>query len=145
VLKESERQEQSYIGRLGKFVEPAIAPLGFDWKIGVALITGFAAKEVVVSTMGVLYQAENDANEESETLIYRIQNETHKAGDNAGEKVFTVATTLSFLVFVLIYMPCLAVIAAIKRETGSWKWAGFVALYTTVIAWVLAFSIQLIA
>lgn len=142
LMMESERQAQSYIGQLGKYVAPVIEPLGFDWKIGVSLITGFAAKEVVVSTMGVLYNASEDADETSATLMSRIQSQKFTEGPQEGKKVFSVATTLSFLIFVLIYMPCLAVLVAVRRETGTWLWAGFVALYTTTIAWGLAYLVQ---
>ncbi len=138
--KESERQGQSYLGRVGKFIEPVIAPLGFDWKMGVSLLAGVAAKEIVVSTLGVLYQAK-DADEHSSTLITKLQNETYKSGSNAGEKIFTPLKALSFLLFILIYFPCVAVIAAIKKESGSWKWAAFTIVSTTLLAWIVAFSV----
>ena len=139
--KESERQEQSYLGRVGKFIEPVIIPLGFDWKMGVSLLSGVAAKEIVVSTLGVLYQAEKDADEHSSTLIKKLQNETHKSGKNIGSKVFTPLTALSFLLFILIYFPCVAVIVAIKKESGSWKWALFTIVSTTLLAWLVSFSV----
>lgn len=138
---ESERQEKSYLGRVGKFIEPAIAPLGFDWKMGVSLLSGVAAKEIVVSTLGVLYQADKDADEHSATLIGKLQNETYKSGSRIGTKVFTPLTALSFLLFILIYFPCVAVIAAIKKESGSWKWAVFTIVSTTLLAWFVAFSV----
>jgi len=138
--KESERQGQSYLGRVGKFIEPVIAPLGFDWKMGVSLLAGVAAKEIVVSTLGVLYQAK-DADEHSSTLITKLQNETYKSGSNAGEKVFTPLKAFSFLLFILIYFPCVAVIATIKKESGSWKWAAFTIVSTTLLAWIVAFSV----
>jgi len=139
--KESERQEQSYLGRVGKFIEPAIIPLGFDWKMGVSLLSGVAAKEIVVSTLGVLYQADKDADEHSSTLIDKLQNETYKSGSRVGAKVFTPLTALSFLLFILIYFPCVAVIAAIKKESGSWKWAAFTIVSTTALAWIIAFMV----
>ncbi len=139
--KESERQEQSYLGRVGKFIEPAIAPLGFDWKMGVSLLAGVTAKEIVVSTLGVLYQAEKDADEHSSTLIGKLQNEKYKSGEKLGEKVFTPLTAFSFLLFILIYFPCVAVIAAIKKESGSWKWAAFTIVSTTSLAWIVAFIV----
>ncbi|MHC1704899.1 MAG: ferrous iron transport protein B [Tenuifilaceae bacterium] len=139
--KESERQEQSYLGRIGKFIEPVIAPLGFDWKMGVSLLSGVAAKEIVVSTLGVLYQAEKDANEHSSTLIGKLQNEKFSSGPNIGEKVFTPLKAFSFLLFILIYFPCIAVIAAIKKEAGSWKWAAFTIISTTGLAWLVAFGV----
>ncbi|RPH32869.1 MAG: ferrous iron transport protein B [Bacteroidales bacterium] len=139
--KESERQEQSYLGRVGKFIEPAIAPLGFDWKMGVSLLAGVTAKEIVVSTLGVLYQAEKDADEHSSTLIGKLQKESYKSGPKVGEKVFTPLTAFSFLLFILIYFPCVAVIAAIKKESGSWKWAAFTIVSTTSLAWLVAFIV----
>lgn len=139
--KESERQAQSYLGRIGKFIEPAISPLGFDWKMGVSLLSGVAAKEIVVSTLGVLYQADKNADEHSPTLKSKLKNETYKSGAKLGMAVFTPITALSFLLFILIYFPCVAVIAAIKKESGSWKWAAFTIVSTTMLAWIVAFIV----
>lgn len=139
LAQESERQEGSYIGQIGKFIEPAIAPLGFDWKMGVALVAGAAAKEIVVSTIGVLYQADSD--NESEVLTMRLRNATYDDGPKKGQPIFTSLSALSFLIFVLIYFPCIAVVAAVKRESGSWKWAGFLVVYSTALAWILSFLI----
>jgi len=134
--------ENSYIGKIGKFVEPVIHPLGFDWKMGVSLITGTAAKEVLVSTMGVLYGSghyhESGIKKNLPTIL---QQEKYKEGSRIGEKVFTPLASFSFLLFILIYMPCVAVVATVKRESGSWKWAMFLILYTTTIAWVLSFTV----
>ena len=139
---EAERQEHSFIGRLGKFIEPVIKPLGFDWKMGISLVTGFAAKEIVVSTMAVLYQAEAGIQEdETASLQNRIKNEVYTTGPRKGETVFTSLSGFSFLLFVLFYLPCIAVIAAVGRESGSWKWAAFVLFYTTAIAWVASFVV----
>jgi len=137
IEKLSKQQEATYIGHLGQIIEPVIKPLGFDWKMGVSLITGIAAKEIVVSTMAVLYQSE-DGNENSSQLINRLRDERHADG----EKVFNKVNALAFLVFILIYFPCVAVIAAIKKESGSWKWALFTIFYTTGLAWILAFSVN---
>jgi ferrous iron transport protein B len=104
--------EDSFIGLLGKAVEPIFAVQGFDWRLDVSLIAGVGAKEIVASTIGVLY------------------------GDNAYN--FSQLTAYSFLLFVLIYFPCIATIAAIKQESGSWRWAFFAAIYTTVLAWVVS-------
>ncbi len=140
--REAERHEQSYIGRIGMAIEPVIRPLGFDWKMGIALVSGFAAKEVVVSTMGVLYQAdENAPPDESSSLQSRIREQVYTTGKRAGTPVFTPLTGFSFLIFVLFYLPCIAVIAAVGRESGSWKWAAFVLFYTTAIAWVASFVV----
>lgn len=136
--KATYRLQNSYIGMLGHWFQPVIAPLGFDWKMGVALITGAAAKEIVVSTMGVLYQ-DSDGGTANHTLSQKIQHQRYTAGPLQGQPVFTPAVALAFLVFVLIYFPCIAVVSAVKKETGGWKWALFLAGYTTVLAYVLAF------
>jgi len=132
--------QQSYIGRIGKFIEPAIAPLGYDWKIGVSLLTGMGAKEIVVSSMGVLYHAQGEADENSESLKAQLKAQRFTSGKHAGETVFTPRTTYSFLIFILLYFPCIAALAAIRREAGT-KWALFAACYTTAMAWLLAFAI----
>lgn len=139
IEKESERQANSYLGRLGKFIEPAIRPLGFDWKMGVSLLSGVAAKEIVVSTLGVLYQIES--NTDNGGLAEKLRNETHQSGKLTGRLVFTKITALAFLVFILVYFPCVAVISAIKNESGSWKWAVFTIFFTTGLAWLLAFLV----
>ena len=136
--KASEHQEQSYIGQLGHGIEPVIHPLGFDWKIGISIITGLAAKEIVVSTMGVLYQADLKADESSGSLIGKLQQQEHSNGKLKGQKVFSQLVAFSLMLFVLIYFPCVAVIAAIKKES-NWKWAVFTMFYTTAIAWTVAF------
>jgi ferrous iron transport protein B len=139
---EAEKQKHSFIGRLGVAIEPVIRPLGFDWKMGISLVTGFAAKEIVVSTMGVLYQADDGGSDaENSSLQSRIRDEVYTTGSKAGQPVFTPLTGLSFLLFVLFYLPCVAVIAAVGRESGSWKWAGFVLFYTTAIAWTASFVV----
>jgi ferrous iron transport protein B len=138
--KKADLQAGSCLGQLGKLIEPAVQPLGFDWKMGVSILTGMAAKEIVVSSMGILYQAGEDADENSSGLRERIQQQTHVSGPNAGERVFTPLTAYSFMIFVLLYFPCIAVIAAIRKE-GGWKWAVFSMTYNTVVAWLLAFLI----
>lgn len=139
LAKESERQEKSYIGQLGHTIQPLIDPMGYDWKMGVSIITGLAAKEIVVSTMGVLYQADRDADESSLSLKEKLQEQVHNQGRLKGQKVFTPLVAFSFMLFVLIYFPCVAVIAAIKKE-ANWGWAVFTMIYTTVIAWLVAFA-----
>ena len=121
----AEQQENSYIGQIGKAVEPVIEPLGFDWKLGIGLISGVGAKELVVSTLGVLYTNEEDV--ENVNLSNRIP--------------ITPLAALAYMLFVLIYFPCIATLAAIKQESGSWKWALFAAGYTTVLAWCIAFVV----
>ena len=137
-----QRLKQSYIGKIGKLVEPVIEPLGFDWRMGVSLITGAAAKEVVVSTMGVLFGDNIPENGKArESLSSKLQTATYDSGHMKGRKIFTPLAGFSFILFILIYMPCVAVIATVKRESGQWKWALFLMLYTTVLAWSLSFAV----
>ncbi|MFI3314859.1 MAG: ferrous iron transport protein B [Rikenellaceae bacterium] len=140
-------RQDSYLERIGHTIEPTIAPLGFDWKMGVSLISGVAAKEIVISTLGVLHNIEDsEDDQETETkLKEQLHRDVYSSGKHKGEKIFTTPTTLSFLVFVLLYFPCLAVIAAIKRESGSWKWAIFSLFYTTAIAWITSFIVYNVA
>ena len=121
----TEQQENSYIGRIGKAIEPAIEPLGFDWKLGVGILSGVGAKELVVSSLGVLYADNAEADAAS-----------------LGERIpITPLVAFGYMAFVLIYFPCIATLAAIKGETGSWRWTLFVAAYTTALAWVVSFAI----
>ncbi len=137
-----ERLERSYIAKIGKFIEPVIKPLGFDWKMGVSLITGAAAKEVVVSTMGVLYGSEHPADgSPKQNLPLLLKNVRYTDGPQLGKPIFTPLAGISYLLFILVYMPCVAVIITVSRESGSWKWALFLILYTTVLAWLLSFSV----
>lgn len=129
-----EHQEESYIGRIGKSIEPIMAPLGFDWKISVSLLSGMAAKEVVVSTLGVLYTGDS---ENQESLEARLTSESRADGT----PTFTPLVVVSLLLFVLIYFPCVATIVAIKEESGSWKWGVFSILYTTILAWLISFIV----
>lgn len=121
--------ENSYLGRIGKFCEPVMKPLGLDWKATVALLSGTAAKEIVVSTLGVLYKNEDESTL-SNTLI--------ASGD------FTQRSALAFMVFILLYFPCIAALAAIRNEAGR-KWALFSAIYSTAVAWVAGFVVYTIA
>ena len=137
--RESERQEKSYIGRMGHAIEPVISPLGFDWKMGVSILTGLAAKEIVVSTMAVLYQSGYDAGDETqETLKHKLIEQKHNTGVLRGQNVFTPLVSIGFMLFILIYFPCVAVIAAIRKE-ANWGWAIFTMVYTTGLAWLAAF------
>ncbi len=129
------QQEKSYIGQIGHFIEPAISPLGFDWKIGVSLLSGVAAKEIVVSTLSVLYTGESDSHVSS--LSQRLQTEVKPDGNPS----FTPVIALGMMLFVLIYFPCLATIVAIKNETNSWGWALFAAGYSLILAWLVAFGV----
>ena len=135
--KAYEKLEKSYAGSLGMMIAPVFKPLGFgNWKIAVGLVGGFVAKEIVVGTLGTLY-AVGEADEESETLRQALQKE--KRPD--GSKIYTPLVAYSLMVFVLLYLPCLATIAVIKRETNSWRWPIFTAIYTTALAWLVSFII----
>ena len=136
--KESDRLTNSYLGKIGKNIEPIVRPLGFDWKMSIALLAGLPAKEIIISTMGVLYQTEDEA---TVNLQQKLKDEVHDKGSKKGTKVFTVPSALAFLIFVLIYFPCIGVVAAIKNESGSWKWAILSILYTTGLAWIAAFLV----
>ncbi|MDR1056799.1 MAG: ferrous iron transport protein B [Prevotellaceae bacterium] len=144
LAQQSEHMSQSYVGRLGHFVEPVIRPLGYDWKIGVGLISGLAAKEFVISTMGILYQSVDDGSDrESADLINKIRQQEYTSGPKAMQKVFTPVAAYSLMLFILIYFPCVAVIAAIRKEAG-WRWAIFLVFYSTLLAWIVAFIATLI-
>ncbi len=139
VKLESDRLINSYLGRIGKFIEPVMRPLGFDWKMSIALVAGLPAKEIVISTMGVIYQSTDDEN--SVNLQQKLKIEKFETGKNKGQIVFTTPTALAFLIFVLIYFPCIGVVVAIKNESESWKWAAFAVFYTTSLAWIAAFLV----
>ena len=136
-LMHRKQQEDSYIGQLGHAIEPAIRPLGFDWKMGISLLSGIAAKEIVISTMSVIYQSAHNDETDTKQLITNMQNDKY----DDGTPVFTKRVSWSFLLFTLIYFPCIAVVAAIKKESGSWKWALFTIFYTTALAWMVAFGV----
>ncbi|MZI58147.1 ferrous iron transport protein B, partial [Enterococcus durans] len=122
---QAEQQKNSYIGQIGQAVEPVLKPLGFDWKLSIGLLSGVGAKELVVSTLGVLYT--NDADADVVSLAERIP--------------ITPLAAFSYMLFVLIYFPCIATLVAIKQESGSWKWAIFTAGYTTALAWLVSFAV----
>jgi ferrous iron transport protein B len=128
--------EQSAIGHIGHAIQPVLAPLGFDWKMSVAVLSGIAAKEVVVSTIGVLYQ-DGDPNA---SIQDRMMRSKHTEGRLTGQSVFTLRAGLAFMLFVLIYVPCIAVLAAIRRESGKWKWSALMVGYMTVLAWIVAWG-----
>jgi len=126
--------ENSYAGILGKAIEPVIKPLGFDWKIGIALITSFAAREVFVGTMATLYSVEENDNT---TLQQKMQSAT-KAD---GTKVYTLPTALSLMVFYVLAMQCMSTLAIVKRETRSWKWPVLQFTYMTALAYITSFIV----
>ena len=134
--KATVHQKNSYIGMIGEALQPILSPLGFDWKMSVSLMTGMAAKEVVVSTLSVLYVGEAD-DEGSPQLDKMMKEDTY----DDGTPVFTPLVALSFMLFVLIYFPCVATVSAIVHESGSWKWGLFVIGYTCFLAWAVSFVV----
>jgi ferrous iron transport protein B len=121
-------------------------PLGFDWKMSVAILTGVAAKEVVVGTLGVLYLVdEEEGLENSASLINRLQSQVYYDEARLGQPVFNPRVAMSFMLFILIYFPCVGVLAAIKKESASWKWPLFVVVYTSALAWLVSFGFYQIA
>ncbi|HKK69396.1 MAG TPA: nucleoside recognition domain-containing protein, partial [Bacteroidales bacterium] len=132
--KQAELLKNSYISRMGKFVQPVFEPIGFDWKMSVSVLTGVMAKEVVVSTMGVLYQSEEHNESEKLSLVDRLREE---AARNQTSRL----TYFAFLVFVLLYFPCFGTIAAIRREIKSRAWMTFVILFPLLLAWAVSYLI----
>lgn len=133
----SQQQEYSYIGRIGNVITPALRPLGFDWKMSIAILTGVAAKEITVGTLGVLHQASNHG-EHTNNLVEKLRNQRYTTGPHEGEHVFTPLVALSFMLFILIYFPCIAVVAAIHKESNSWKYPLFTVVYTTSLAYIIS-------
>jgi ferrous iron transport protein B len=121
---------------MGKWIEPVIAPLGYDWKIGIALISSFAAREVFVGTMATIYAIEGADSDEK--LAEKMQN---AVDPETNQKVFTMPTSLSLMVFYLFAMQCMSTLAVVKRETKSWKWPAIQLIYLTVLAYVASFVV----
>lgn len=127
--------QNSYAGKIGHLIEPVIAPLGFNWKIGVALIASFAAREVLVSTLSIIYNVGKDQTEESDTLISAIRD----AKNDDGTPTWTPLTALTLMVFFVLAMQCMSTVAVVRRETNTWGWALFMIAYMTGIAYIVAF------
>ena len=130
-LSKKEQQEQSYIGHIGRAIEPVFRAQGFDWKLDVGLVSGIGAKEIVASTMGILYSSEETADNGDEKSYAHLRSQMEADG-------ITPLTAYCFLIFILLYFPCISTLAAIKGETGSGKWTLFSAFYTTFLAWVVS-------
>lgn len=130
-------KEESYLAMIGHGMEPVMRPLGFDWKMNVCILTGLPAKEAIVSTMGILYHVSED---NAESLAEVMRNDVYASGPKAGDHVFTPAVSWSFMVFVLLYFPCIATIATLRREIGR-GWAAFTVVHSLLLAWVSAFLI----
>ena len=142
-----EQQEHSFIGYVGKAMEPALEPLGFDWRMGVGIVAGVGAKELVVSTLGVMYADDQPVESPDVDLPVDSNLDETSAEEPSGDtrlqkalvKSVTPAGALAYMVFILLYFPCIATFVAIKNESGGWKWALITAVYTIVLAWVAAF------
>ena len=137
-MSKQEQQEHSYIGHIGKAIEPIFMPQGFTWKLDVGLIAGVGAKEIVASTMGVLYTGDEEVADDSDSASAEQYPVLREKMEREG---VTPLVAFCFLLFVLLYFPCIATIAAIKNETGSWRWALFAACYTTAVAWVVSAAV----
>lgn len=124
------QSENSYLGRIGKFIEPVMSPMGLDWRASVALLSGASAKEIIVSTLGVLYSVD-DAEDNTSSLSAHL----------VASKNYTQASALAMIIFILLYFPCIATVLAIAQEAGGWRWAAFSILYNTALAWVFAFVV----
>ncbi|MBN2468131.1 MAG: ferrous iron transport protein B [Deltaproteobacteria bacterium] len=132
----SEKIEKSYIGTVGKIIEPLVKPLGFDWKAGVSLMSGFVAKEIVVGTLGTIY-AVGEPGGSSDSLRKALQQDRWPDG----RKIYTPLTAYTFMVFCLLYIPCVATIGVIFQETNSWQWTLFAVFYNVTFAWIVSFGI----
>ena len=132
----NEQIENSYIGRVGHAIEPVVKPLGFDWRMGVSLVTGLAAKEIIVSSMGILYEGDPNADEITQPLISSLQRQT----DLDGNPFFNPLRAYTFMLFILLYFPFIAAVVAMRKDAG-WRWTTFGVLYFTGLAWVLSFLV----
>ena len=132
-----EKLRHSFAGRLGQFIEPTIRPLGFDWKIGIGIVSSFAAREVFVSTMSLVYNVgeADDSEEGTQTLAQTLREQKHPDGST----VYTPLVAVTLMVFYVFALQCVSTIAIVRRETNGWKWAAFQWLYMGVLAWTLAF------
>jgi ferrous iron transport protein B len=136
-LVAAQKLEYSYAGHFGRFIEPAIKPLGFDWKIGIALITSFAAREVFIGTMATIYSV-GDRSEDSTTIIQKMQQEINP---DTGKPFYTLAVAFSLLVFYVFAMQCMSTMAIVYRETKGWKWPTIQLVYMTALAYVSSFIV----
>jgi ferrous iron transport protein B len=135
---EADRLKNSYAGRLGRAIEPTIEPLGFDWKIGIGLLASFAAREVLVSTLGLVYGVGRDADEESVPLREALRAELDPV---TKRPIYTPLVGLALMVFFVLACQCMSTVAVVRRETASWRWPAFMVAYMTVLAWVGAFAV----
>ncbi|MEI6347310.1 MAG: ferrous iron transport protein B [Bacteroidota bacterium] len=140
-MEKSLQREESYLGQIGKFIEPALRPIGLDWRSGISLISGLTAKEIIVSTLAVLYQVDDDSHSHRHTLASKLQTQKVVDGPRKGEPIFSPLTAFVFMIFVSIYFPCIGSIIAISRESGSAKWGLFSVGYTLSLAWIISFIV----
>lgn len=140
--REREHLEQSYIGTMGKAIMPVLDPLGFDWKMGVSILTGLAAKEIAVSTLGILYHSGRNSSDNPGSLATVLKNQTYAEGPRTGQKIFSPLVALGYMMFILLYLPCAATMITMRRESGSWRWPVLSAVYSISMAWLAAFVIQ---
>jgi len=138
VEEQAMRNNSSYLERFGRMIEPVMSPLGFDWKMSVSLLAGIPGKEIVVSTMAVLYHSEENSNDYI-PLYERLRTEKYESGRKRGNYVYNPLVAMTYLLFILVYFPCVAVVSVVAKESGSIRWAAFLVLYTTILAWVLSF------
>jgi ferrous iron transport protein B len=135
---QGEYLRHSYLGRLGRFIEPVVRPLGWDWRIGCAVIASFPAREVVVATLGVIYNLGQDEDEESLSLQDTLRNATW---DGTNQRVFNIPVALSLMVFFALCAQCVSTLVVMRRETNSWRWPAFTFVYMTVLAYVAAWLV----
>jgi ferrous iron transport protein B len=131
------------MGRLGRAIEPAFEPIGWDWKVGVAVLASFPAREVVVGTLGVVYGV-GEADEETPALRDRLREARWESGPRRGQPVFTLASALALMVFFALCCQCVSTLAVMWRETGSWRWPALAFAYMTALAYVGALATSLI-
>jgi ferrous iron transport protein B len=136
--KESERIQQSYAGRIGHTIEPALAPLGFDWKIGIGLIGAFAAREVFVATIGIIYGAGEDVGDDFDGADRGLRDRLRAERRADGRPVFTPLVGISLMVFFALSCQCMSTLAVVRRETGGFRWPAFLFGYMTVLAWIVS-------
>jgi ferrous iron transport protein B len=141
LLEKREQKEHSYLGTIGRFIEPVIRPLGFDWRIGISIISGIPAKEIIVSSLSILFQADDGGSDQNNTLVGKLKSYSPEKGEKSHPGTITPLIALSFMVFVLLYLPCIGTLTAISRESGSWKWGAFMLVYSFSVAWLISFII----
>jgi ferrous iron transport protein B len=132
--------QQSFAGRAGRLLEPAIAPLGFDWKMGIGILSSFAAREVFVSTMSIVYSQSKTAGENETSRRQELQKIMAQQKESDGSQVYTPLRAITLMVFYVLALQCVSTVAVVRRETNSWKWPLFQWLYMGALAWVLAFA-----